>query len=155
MMRSLWLALLFSVATLTQAAPGVYEKSVQAPLDAVYDRVSKSLDDSGFYVVFEPDIGKNLAGMAEKWGKDYNQNKLEGIKSMVFCSGWYANAVSNADPTLLALCPLHVTLTHKAGQTTVLFVRPAYVAKGSKAEKIAQELEQEVIKALEGGLNAK
>jgi uncharacterized protein (DUF302 family) len=155
MMRSLLLILLLSVSTLAHAAPGVYEKSVQQPLDTVYDRVSKSLDDNGFYVVFEPDIGKNLSGMAEKWGKDYNRNKLEAIKSMVFCSGWYANAMSNADPSMLALCPLHVTLTHKAGKTTVLFLRPSQVAKGSKAEKLAKELEQAVIKALEGGLDGK
>lgn len=153
-MKRLLLAFLLSVTPLAQAAPGVYEKSVQQPLDAVYDRVSKSLDDNGFYVVFEPDIGQNLSGMAEKWGKDYNRNRLEAIKSMVFCSGWYANAMSNADPAMLALCPLHVTLIHKAGKTTVLFLRPSHVAKGSKAEKLAKELEQEVIKALEGGLNA-
>ena len=154
MMRSLLLVLLLSVATLAQAAPGVYEKSIQAPMDAVYNHVYKSLEDNGFYVVFEPDIGKNISGMAEKWGKDYNQNKLEGIKSMVFCNGWYANAVSNTDPVMLALCPLHITLTHKAGKTTVLFVRPTHVAKGSKAEKVAKEIEQEVIKAIESGIHA-
>lgn len=155
MMRSLLLALLLSVATLAHAAPGVYEKSVQQPLEAVYKRVNQSLDNNGFYVVFEPDLGKNLAGMAEKWGQDYNQSKLDGIKSMVFCSGWYANAISNADPTMLALCPLHVTLIHKAGKTTVLFLRPTHAARGSKAEKLAKELEQDVIKAIEGGLNGK
>jgi len=154
-MKHLLCALLFAIATLSHAAPGVYQKSVQQPLDKAYANVYKSLEEAGFYVVFEPDIGSNLAKMADKWGKDYNQNKIESIKSMVFCSGWHANAVSNADPALLALCPLHVTLTHKAGATTVLFVRPGQVAKGSKAAKAAGVLEREVIKAIEAGLNVK
>ena len=154
-MKAFLFALFLLFALPLQAAPGVYKKSVKQPMDAVYAKVSKALDDAGFYVVFEPDIGSNLAGMAKKWGKDYNQNQLEGIKSMVFCSGWYANAVSNADPSMLALCPLHVTLTHKAGMTSVLLVRPSYVAKGSKAEKIAAELEKDLIKAIETGLHAK
>lgn len=154
-MKNFLFALLLLLALPLQAAPGVYEKAVKQPLDTAYAKVNKALDDAGFYVVFEPDIGGNLAGMAQKWGKDYNQNKLEGIKSMVFCSGWYANAVSNADPTMLALCPLHVTLMHKAGTTTVLFVRPSHVARGSKAEKIAQDMERDIIKAIESGLHAK
>lgn len=124
-------------------------------MDTVYHSVYKSLEDNGFYVVFEPDIGKNLSNFADKWGKDYNRNKLESIRSMVFCNGWYANLMSNADPSMLSLCPLHVTLIQKSGKTTVLFVKPTSVAKGSKAEKVAQELESEVIKAIESGLNVK
>lgn len=154
-MKTFLFACFLILALPVQAAPGVYEKSVKQPLDVVYGKVYKSLEENGFYVVFEPDIGSNISGMAKKWGKDYNQNKLEGIKSMVFCNGWYANAVSNIDPAMLALCPLHVTLTHKAGTTTVLFARPTVVAKGSKAEKVAAEIELEVIKSIEAGLNAK
>jgi hypothetical protein len=37
----------------------------------------------------------------------------------------------------------------------VLFVRPSQVAKGSKAAKSATALEQDVIKAIEAGLNVK
>lgn len=149
-----WLAAM-AAAPAIAGSPAVYEKSVQQAMDATYVAVNKSLEDNGFYVVFEPDIGRNLANFAEKWGEDYNRSKLEGIKSMVFCNGWYANAVSNADPAMMALCPLHLTLIHKAGTTTVLFVRPGAVAKGSPAEKIATEIEQEVIKAIEGGLGGK
>ena len=145
--------LIFSHAAFA-ASPNVYEKSVSKDLEATYQNVYKALEDNGFYVIFEPDIGKNLENFSEKWGKDYNQNKLEAIRSMVFCSAFYANKISNTDPALLALCPLHVTLTHKAGRTTVLFVKPSAVAKGSKAEKVTQELEKDVIKSLEIGLHA-
>lgn len=148
------LALLFA-GNAHAAAPGVYENSVKQPLNATYDRLKAALEESGFRVVYEVDIGDNLSKIAAKIGKDYNQSQLEGIKSMVFCNGIAANKVSNADPSLLALCPLHVTLVHKAGLTTVLFVRPGIVAQGSPALQAAQELETKVIKLIEAGLNAK
>ena len=61
--------------------------------------------------------------------------------------------ISNADPTMLALCPLHLTLTQKAKRVTVLFVRPGVIAQSSKAEASAKELEDKVIKAIESGLS--
>lgn len=48
---------------------------------------------------------------------------------------------------MLALCLLHVTLTHKAGVTSVLFIRPTTVARDSGAEKIAKEIEDKIVKA--------
>ena len=85
--------------------------------------------------------------------KNFNLNRLEGIKSMVFCNGPLAVKISNADPTMLAMCPLHLTFTQKAGRVTVLFVRPGVIAQGSKAEAPAKELEEKVIKAIESGLS--
>ena len=54
---------------------------------------------------------------------------------------------------MLGLCPLHLTLTQKAGRVTVLFVHPGLVAQGSQAEAPAKELEEKVIKAIENGLS--
>jgi uncharacterized protein (DUF302 family) len=129
----------------------VYVAEARQDFESAYKQVYQSLENNRFYVVFEPDIGANLAGFAGKW-KDHNLNKLDRIKSMVFCNGWYANQVSNADPDMLALCPLHITMTHKDGVTKVLFVRPDHVVKGTRAEKIAQELAQDVIRAINEGL---
>jgi hypothetical protein len=50
---------------------------------------------------------------------------------------------------MLALCPLHITLTEKDGQSAILFVRPSFVAKGTSAETIAAEIENKVIKAIQ------
>lgn len=129
----------------------VYQAEVKADFDVTYKKVYEALENNRFFVVFEVDIGANLANFGAKW-KDYNLNKLDRIKSMVFCNGWYANQVTNADPDMLALCPLHVTMTHKDGMTRVLFVRPDMVAKDTKAESVAKELTQDVIKAIKEGL---
>ena len=135
--------------------PAVFEKSAKLPLNKAVKAVSTKLDDAGYAVVNEIPISENLKRMAKKWGNDYNRNKLEGITSLVFCSGWYVNQISNLDPQLLGLCPLHITLTHKAGVTTALFNRPTAIANGSAAVKPLQEVENEVIQAIEAALNGK
>ena len=48
---------------------------------------------------------------------------------------------------------LHISLVYKDGITRILFVRPSLVATGSPAEKIALELEQDVIRTIESGLH--
>jgi hypothetical protein len=137
------------------ANPAVFEKSAKLPLDKVVNAVSQNLDAAGYTVVDELPISENLRGMEKRWGADYNRNKLDGITALVFCRGWYVNQVSNLDPALLGLCPLHLTLTHKAGVTTVLFNRPTAIANGSPAEKVLKEAENEVVQAIEVALNGK
>jgi len=131
----------------------IYEKDVKGDMDKTYKQVFNGLENNGYYVIFEPNIGKNLASFKQRWGKDYNKNQLEGIRSMVFCNAWYANLMSNADPQMLALCPLHISLVYKDGVTRILFVRPSLVATGSPAEKLALELEQDVIRTIESSLH--
>ena len=154
-MKSIFILLtaLLSFNVLAES-PAVYEKSFDQSLDTAYKRIYKALGDNGFKVVYEVDIQENLTKFAEKSAiKDFNLNKLEGIKSMVFCNAPLAIKISNADPAMLALCPLHLTFTQKAARVTVLFARPSAIAQGSKAEAPAKELEEKVIKAIEGGLN--
>lgn len=148
------LIVILSVLFCTQAwsEGSVFQKTADVPMDVAYKRVYQQLEENRFYVVFEPNIGSNISGFAERWGEDYNRNGLTGIRSMVFCNGWYANAVGNADPSMLALCPLHVTLTEKGGKTTVLFIRPTVIAAGSPALEVASEIESQVINALEQAL---
>lgn len=133
------------------AESSVYVKKVKGDFSATYKKVFTALENNGYFVVFELNIGKNLSHFAQRWGKNYNKNDLEAIRSMVFCNAWYANEVSNMDSDMLALCPLHITLTHKKGITKILFVRPSQVASDSLAKKAVTELEQDVIRAIEQG----
>ena len=147
----LWASEVASTASSTTESR-VYKKTVKAEFAATYKKVFSALENNGYFVVFEPNIGKNLSHFEQRWGKNYNKNELEAIRSMVFCNAWYANEVSNLDPDMMALCPLHITLTHKKGITAILFVRPSQVAAHSQAKDIAEELEQDVIRAIEQGL---
>jgi len=127
----------------------VYEANVNQPFDGVYQDLYKALETSRFYVIFEANIGKNLARNAEKWGEDYNRNKFEAVRSMVICNPEYANQVLNLDPAMMALCPLTVTVLHKEGTTTILFERLMPAAKGSAAEDILWEVENTIVSAIE------
>ena len=154
MNRLLMILLLTLMSTMARSdeLPGVLHWSVDQELELVYDSVYAALEDNRFFVVFEPNIGENLKGFAERWGEDYNRNKLTGLRSMVFCSGWYANQVSNLDPRLLALCPLHLSVYGQGETTHVAFVRPSHVGAGSQAMDLLKELEADVAKAVEQGL---
>jgi uncharacterized protein (DUF302 family) len=136
------------------AAGGMYKQVVDLPMDKAYPAIYEALEAARFGVVFEPNIGKNLHRFAEKWGDDYNRNDLTSIRSMVFCHVWYANAVSNADPDMLGLCPLRVGLYEKQGKTVVLFARPTVIAAQSNARAILQKVEDEVIAAIQSGAQA-
>ena len=125
--------------------PTVFEFTVNKPISEVYERMQASFEDSRFFIVNELNIGKNLSNFSEKWGDDYNQSGLSAIRSIVFCNGWYANQVSNKDPKMLGLCPLHITLIEKEGKTTALFNRPTIIARQSPAHDVLLEVEQEVI----------
>ena len=133
-------------------ASAVYQQTVKKTMSEVYDSLYKSLEDARFFVVFEPNIGANLARFSDKWGEDYNRNNLSGIRSMVFCNGWYANKVSNLDPDMLGFCPLHITLIEREGKTTVLFNRPSVVAQESPAKELFVKIESEVMAAIQQGL---
>ena len=127
--------------------------SIEKDIETTYKVVYNHLENNRFFVVFEPNIQKNISRFSERWGADYNRNKLEGIRSMVFCNAWYANQVSNADPTMLALCPLHLTLIQEMGNTRVLFARPTVIARDSKALSVAKQLEQDVSEAIDAAVN--
>lgn len=152
-----WITLIFlmlpAVPSLADKnSQSVYLQQVDKPLSAVYDKLYKSLEDARFFVVFEPDIGANLAHFSDKWGDDYNRNNISSIRSMVFCNGWYANKVSNLDPDMLGFCPLHLTLYERDAKTTVLFNRPGTMAQESPAKELLIKIENEVIEAIKQGL---
>ena len=134
--------------------PGVLHWQLDQDLETVYGHVYRSLEEKRFFVIFEPNIGRNLAGFSERWGEDYNRSKLTGIRSMVFCNPWYVNQVSNLDPEMLALCPLHISLYEKDGSTHVVFVRLSHVGEGSAAKPVLAEVEAAVSAAVEAGLKA-
>jgi len=153
MFKKFILLILLSLAISANASESqaIFSAEKKADFETTYKSVYAALEDNKYFVVLEPDIGASIGRFGKNWD-NYNQNKLERIKSMVFCNGWYANKVSNVDPKFLALCPLRITMTHKQGVTSVFFVRPDFVAKGSKAESVAKELTQGVIEAIQQGM---
>ena len=137
------------------ASDAIYKASTEQAAQQVYKKVYEALEAEKFWVVFEADIGSNIARMKDRMGDAYNQNQLDSIQTMVVCNAWFANQVSNLDPDMLALCPLRLTITSKAGKTTVVFVRPTIAAQNSPALSYIQTLEDKIISAINKGVSAK
>lgn len=152
--RLLFLLLMIFPLSVLAEAPAILRLDANAPLERTYQAVSTALEEARFWVVFEADLGASMAGFAERWGEDLNRNALDGIRSIVVCNAWYANQVSNADPDLLALCPLRVNLVEKDGITRVLFARPTVIAAGSPGIEVIEEIEQVISTALRAGVAA-
>ena len=152
--RLLFLLLMIFPLSVLAEAPAILRLDANAPLERTYQAVSTALEEARFWVVFEADLGASMAGFAERWGEDLNRNALDGIRSIVVCNAWYANQVSNADPDLLALCPLRVNLVEKDGITRVLFARPTVIAAGSPGIAVIEEIEQVIATALRAGVAA-
>jgi len=128
----------------------VYVKKRKLPINVLYKSVLLAFENNGYFVTSEPNIGKSMQSIAQRLGKDYNRNKLEEIKSMVLSNPWFANKMANADPYLLAMFPISVTLVQKGEFTTILFVRPSKVASVSKRGlAVADEMEKDVIRIFE------
>lgn len=152
MLRNILLLSLLCLGAVASAADSIYKAQAQAPLEQVYRQLYQALETQRLWVVFEADLGANLSGMAGRLGENYNRNELQGIRSMVVCSPWYANEASNLDPNMLALCPLRLGVIHKDGVTSVLFARPTLHAADSPALPVVEEIEGLVIEAIDRAL---
>jgi hypothetical protein len=94
--------------------------------------------------VLEADLGSRMAKMADDWGSDYNRSKLTFVKGMVFCSLWWTNQIANANPELLGLCPLHLSIYAHEDKTTLVWPKLSAMADGNSGQAIAQALDEEV-----------
>lgn len=127
---------------------GVYKKTFNSTVDTLYPKLYKALEANRLFVIFEPKISNNLSRFKNKWGKNYNRNQLSSIRSIVFCNPWYANEISNLDPDMLSVCPMHISLYEKDKHTTAVFIRPSLINQNSPALDTLKELEQLIIKAV-------
>lgn len=120
---------------------GVFVVKAPYELGEAYDRVYKALESEQFWVVFEANMSDRMARFADDWGADYNRNQLGAVRSMVFCNIEWTNHIANADPLLLGLCPLHLTLYEDRGETFIVFPSLSDMARGSPGATRAAELE--------------
>jgi hypothetical protein len=145
--------LLFCAGFAWAEQPAVLRWDVEQDFNRVYRELYRALEDHQFFVIFEANLGRNMRGYASRWGEDYNRNRLDEIRSLMFCNLWYTNQVSNQDPGMLSLCPLQLTVYQQGPTTSILFTRPTYVGQGSAAMPLLKEIETEVSNAVESGIS--
>jgi uncharacterized protein (DUF302 family) len=152
--KLLALLLLLCSGAASAELPGVLRWDVQQDFNRTYREVYRALEDNRFFVIFEANIGRNLRGYAAREGEDYNRGGVDQIRAMLFCNVSYTNQVSIQDPNMLSICPLHITLYQKGPTTSILFERPTQTGQGSPAMPLLKEIETQVSKAIESGINA-
>lgn len=124
------------------------------PFEQAYQSLYQALEEARFYVIFEANIGNNLARNAERWGEDYNRNGFEHIKSLLICNPWYANQALNRDPAYMGMCPLSVGIVHKDGLNTVYFRKLSIEGDESAAAELLWEVENTIVSAIESVVEA-
>ena len=147
-MKKFILTLLLTLSPLL--ADGMYRLTLNEKSATVYEKLLTALDKNNLVVISQIDIlGKfKMVGLPKMFGKEFNSNKLTTIKAIIACNGYFGNYISNADPDMLGLCPIRLTVIEKDSKTTILFVKPTAVSGNSKANKIIQKLENKVISVL-------
>jgi len=152
MRYTLIILVLIVASPLWAAPPAVYIKQTDLGLEAAYKQLYAALEQEKFWIVFEADLLARMSRFKDKWGQAFNRAELSGAKAMVFCNIWWTNQMASADPDMLALCPLHVSLYEKDGKTSVVMLRPSVVANGSGAMDEAMKLEKELTGIIEAAL---
>lgn len=152
-MRKILLACILSLS-LWAAESSVYKVSYNAPVDKVIENILVKFKAENLVVVWQLDILDEFKqkGLDKKLGENFNRAGLTAVRTMVACNGKFGNAIINADSDMMAYCPIRITLTEKDGVTTVLYVRPSFAPKDSKAYKSLVQLENKVTGAIEASM---
>ncbi|HYN79835.1 MAG TPA: hypothetical protein VES73_18795 [Lamprocystis sp. (in: g-proteobacteria)] len=140
-----WLLLTLFLPWFAVADPAaVMRFQTTLQVDTAYGSIYKALEAGRFWVAHEANLGEQMARSAAARGADYNRNRLGAARAMVFSSSEWTATLANADPDLLALIPLHLTIYERDGATHIVVPRLSVMAKGSPGESRAAELEAEI-----------
>lgn len=147
MMKKICLVVLMSVGLW---ANSVFTHTLDRPMEEVYRELLEKFAQAHLVVVSEINILQKFkdVGLPKKFGENFNTNELTGIRAIIACNGWFGNEVANADPEMMAFCPIRVTLIEKDGKTTLMFVRPGVAPKETKAYGVLLKLEDKVISTI-------
>ena len=146
--------LLMCVLSLSLWANSVYTVTYDKGISEVETAILANFKKSKLVVVWKLDILAEFKkkGLDKKFGENFNTAGLTGVRTIVACNGKFGNTIINADSTMMAYCPVRITMTEKDGKTTVLFVRPSAAPQDSKAYPLLVKLEKKVIGAIEGAM---
>lgn len=150
-MKKIVILCLLSLSLWSTALTNVYSVTYKGSIDTIEENILEHFKEVKLVVPWKLDILNEFKrkGLEKKFGKNFNTSHLSSVRTIVACNGKFGNMIINADPTMMAFCPIRITLIEKDGKTTVLYVRPTSAPKDSKAYPILKKLEKKVIKAIE------
>lgn len=127
----------------------LYVRAIHAPMGVVYKDLVATLGHQGFRVPWGINIEKRLR-MANPMLHlpNFNAQHLTDVRAMVICNPFLFNAIANADPTMIAICPMHITLVSTGGVTYVQYPREIAIAAHTPVAKIARLIDTKIERAI-------
>ncbi len=136
-------AALFLLLSVNLFASEFYTKVIYEPLESYYPKLKKAIDENHMNILYEMDLIKQFKdeGYSEKFGKDFNKNNLQGVKTLLICNGYVGNQVSNLDPKMMALCPIRLTIIEENKKLTVTFLRHDTIETSKEIKSLLTKLD--------------
>jgi uncharacterized protein (DUF302 family) len=150
-LKTLLFAVAMMIATTTMAAPSVYTKTIDESYESYMPKFKQALKRNHMNVVSELDLLDrfNKVKGAEKYREGFDGQGIRKITSLVTCIGLVGIQVASKDPSMMALCPVRITVMAKGEKTVVTFIRNQYIAKGSVVEYTVARLDNAIIDTVE------
>ncbi|MHB1566591.1 MAG: DUF302 domain-containing protein [Acidiferrobacter sp.] len=149
MKKNLVAVMALALIPIVSNAKPLYIRAVHAPIGIVYKNLVVALGHQGFKVPWGINIEKRMQ-MANRTlhMPNFNAQHLTDVRAMMVCNPFLFNAIANADPTMIALCPLHITLVSKGGVTYVQYPKEIALAAHTPVAKIARLIDTKIERAI-------
>ena len=139
------------LAVSSAASESVYTKVIDENYDSYMPKFKIALKANHMNVVSELDLMERFSKVkgAEKYRGGFEKQGITKVTSLVTCIGLVGLQVAAAEPDMMALCPVRITVMAKGDKTVVTFIRNQYVAKGTAVEDTVARLDNAIIDTVE------
>lgn len=149
MKKNILIAIALSMAPTIALARPLYIRAIHAPIGVVYKNLVISLGHEGFKVPWGLDIEKHLKMANKKLHlPNFNAQHLSDVRAMIVCNPFLFNTIANEDPTMIELCPLHITLVSKNGMTYVQYPKESELAAHTPVAAVAKLIDTKIERAI-------
>lgn len=128
-----------------------YSKVVHESFDSYYPKLKAAIKKNHMNIIYELDLIKQFKdkGYSEKFGSEFNKNKLDGVKTLLICNGYVGNQISNLNPAMMALCPIRLTIIQDSRKLTVTFLRHDSINAPQEVKSLLTTLDTILINTIE------
>ena len=143
---------LFTVFSIAQAgAAPLYVEKVDLPIKSTMSEINSNLHAAGYKIVLKLNILK-LVEAQQKSLKipDFDAVHFTDVRALVFCNPYDFSKLLNTYWPSAAACPLNLTVFGRGQSSYIVYgERTAYAGTSTANKKVAESIDQGVIKALQ------
>lgn len=150
-MKKIVFILLLLLSSSLMAQGTIYKKVINEHYDLYFPKLKKAIETNHMNIISEMDLMSRFkeAGYDKKFGKDFNKNKLDKATSLIVCNGFVGNQISNIDVTMMAFCPIRITVMQQGSKTIVVFIRASGIATNPKVSSLLKSLDDVIVHTID------